>query len=522
MNEFYHEWHPGWNLGNTLDALGSETSWGNPLTTKELIEHIAAQGFKSIRIPITWGHRMGPEPNYIIHKSFMSRVEEIVNWSLDAGLRVMINLHHDTEWIFNMASDPQVLPRFEAAWHQIATHFQDYPHTLIFEAINEPRFSHDWNEDRPNYFAMAQQLNTSFYNIVRGMEGNNKTRPLVLTTLTSSPAQSRINELAKTIEQLNDDQIIATVHYYGDWPFSVNIAGNYRFNNQNENHIVNSLDAVYNAFVTKGIPVIIGEYGLLGFDTSYNTIQRGEILKYFEFLSHHARERHIPLMLWDNGQHLDRNQLTWNDPSLYRMVIADSRSSTSELDTIYIKASEQLTAKSITLNFNNNSLVDIYHGESELVPGEDYRLQNDILTLQASFLRRILKDEYGVNAVLTLEFTDGNPWQINIVYYDTPVLKASQGMLNYYLPVEFNGTHLATMEAIYPKGGNAGPQNWTSFKQSHEDFYPRYEQNLIILTTRFMNELRDGEVLLRFHFWSGEILEYMIDKSGSSWAGRPL
>lgn len=45
--------HPGWNLGNTFDALGSETSWGNPVTTKELIHEIAKQGFKSIRIPIT-------------------------------------------------------------------------------------------------------------------------------------------------------------------------------------------------------------------------------------------------------------------------------------------------------------------------------------------------------------------------------------------------------------------------------------------------------------------------------------
>ena len=41
----------GWCLGNTLDATGggnslySETSWGNPKTTKAMIDAVKAQGF---------------------------------------------------------------------------------------------------------------------------------------------------------------------------------------------------------------------------------------------------------------------------------------------------------------------------------------------------------------------------------------------------------------------------------------------------------------------------------------------
>lgn len=45
----------GWNLGNTLEACGSwitgssvenyETAWGNPVTTKEMIDGIAGAGF---------------------------------------------------------------------------------------------------------------------------------------------------------------------------------------------------------------------------------------------------------------------------------------------------------------------------------------------------------------------------------------------------------------------------------------------------------------------------------------------
>lgn len=35
---------PGWNVGNTLDAIPDETSWGNPPITKALFEAARAQG----------------------------------------------------------------------------------------------------------------------------------------------------------------------------------------------------------------------------------------------------------------------------------------------------------------------------------------------------------------------------------------------------------------------------------------------------------------------------------------------
>jgi endoglucanase len=53
-----------WNLGNTLDAthwnelqnagLETETGWGQPKTTQEMIQGLKALGVKTIRIPISW------------------------------------------------------------------------------------------------------------------------------------------------------------------------------------------------------------------------------------------------------------------------------------------------------------------------------------------------------------------------------------------------------------------------------------------------------------------------------------
>lgn len=49
--ELVAEMTAGWNLGNTLEATGdaglsSETSWGNPMVTKEQIDAVCEKGLK--------------------------------------------------------------------------------------------------------------------------------------------------------------------------------------------------------------------------------------------------------------------------------------------------------------------------------------------------------------------------------------------------------------------------------------------------------------------------------------------
>lgn len=510
--------HVGWNLGNTFDASGDETSWGNPVTTKELIQEIARQGFKSIRIPITWRHRMGDAPDYKIDEGFMKRIHEVVDWALEAGLYVIINMHHDSSWVFNMKTDyDEVLKRFKAAWEQISFSFKDYPpDRLMFESINEPRFSDDWNEDAPEYFEMLRVLNTTFYEIVRGSGGNNRTRFLLLPTLTCSASRRRIEDLYKTITDLNDKNVIATIHYYGYWPFSVNIAGVTTFNEDTKNDIINTFDRLYDTFIANGIPVIIGEFGLLGFDKSVDTIQQGEKIKFFEFVTYYAREKKLPLMWWDNGQHFDRVKFNWRDPQLYEVIIksVDARSSTAETDSIYLKKGLPVEDVRIKLNLNGNELVDIRNGEYTLIEEKDYNISDNTLTIKSNFLRGVVTDKFGVNAVLSCRFSAGAEWKINVIHYDTPILKDMEESIdNFFIPVAFNGAQLKAMEAVYKKSGkNTPPNDWTPFKEYNLIFKPSAYK--ISLSPDFLRGLEDGEILLKFHFWSGEIIEYTLVKEG--------
>jgi aryl-phospho-beta-D-glucosidase BglC (GH1 family) len=150
----------------------------------------------------------------------MRRIHEVVDWALEAGLYVVINMHHDSSWVFNMKTDYDgALNRFKAAWEQISASFRDYPpDRLMFESINEPRFSDDWNEDAPEYFEMLCVLNTTFYEIVRGSGGNNATRLLLLPTLTCSASQKQVEELYNTITELNDKNVMAI-------PFIITVIG---------------------------------------------------------------------------------------------------------------------------------------------------------------------------------------------------------------------------------------------------------------------------------------------------------
>jgi len=91
---------------------------------------------------------------------------------------------------------------------------------------------------------------------------------------------------------------------------------------------------------------------------------------------------------------------------------------------------------------------------------------------------------------------------------------------SFAIPSQFRGDVLATMEAKYADGSNAGSANWTSFQQFNAAYAPDYTNNDITLTTAFLNAVNDSApVTLTFHFWSGAVVTYQVTRSGSSVTG---
>ncbi|GAB3851997.1 hypothetical protein GCM10029963_40770 [Micromonospora andamanensis] len=517
---------PGWNLGNTLDAIPDETAWGNPLTTREMLRHIRSQGYKSIRLPITWSNHHGPAPDYTIDPTWLNRVREIVDWSLAEDLYVMINLHHDSwQWINTYPTDRAgVMNRYKALWNQLATTFRSHSSRLVFESINEPQFagtSGDAESDQ-----VLHELNLEFVRLVRRSGGGNATRLLVLPTLHTSGEQARMDALMTTFDELDDPHLVATIHFYGWWPFSVNIAGGTRYDSNVEQDIIGTFDRAYNTFVSRDIPVIIGEWALLSYDyTRPGIIQRGELLKFFEAVGHHARTRKLTTMLWDAGSFLHRPELRWRDQGIYEMMKASltTRSATASSDQIYVPRTGGITSRSLTLNLNGTSFRSLWHGSTQLTSGADYTISGSTLTLtQAAVTRLVGNRATGVNATIEARFSQGVPWRISVISYDPPTQATATGATSgFTIPTQFRGDQLATMEAKYADGSPAGPANWTSYKEFWSSFRPDYGANTILLTPEFFAEVNDGPVTLTFHFWSGTQITYRLTKSGSSVTGSP-
>lgn len=526
---------PGWGMGNTYDAIGAdETAWGNPPVTRALLKKVRSEGFKSIRIPVTWEGRQGGAPDYTIDPAWLAKVRQTVDWALAENLYVMINLHHDSwMWINQYSTNHDaVLARYTAIWTQLAAVFQNASNRLVFESINEPTFSGTSGDDQ-NY-QLLNELNAEFHRIVRGSGGGNATRLLVLPTLYTNADQPRLDALAAGITALGDPMVAATIHFYGFWPFSVNIAGFTRFDAVSQQDLAGTFDRVYNTFVAHGVPVIMGEYALFGIDPNFpGIIERGEIRKFFEYLGYHARLRKVTTVVWDAGQFLNRRTLEWRDPELFGQIKSSwtTRSGTVSSDLVFNSRSSEITSKTLTLNENGTNFQGLRYGNRNLVKGRDYTVSGDQLTLTAEALTRLVGDrQYGVNATLQARFSRGVSWRIDVITYDTRLLSDATGTTDscdadpwghcFAIPTNFRGDVLSTMEARYDDGSNAGPASWTAFQQYGNAFWADTPNGAINLTPGFFNTINDGaRVTLTFHFWSGATATYAITRTGSSVTG---
>jgi endoglucanase len=126
----------------------------------------------------------------------------------------------------------------------------------------------------------------------------------------------------------------------------------------------------------------------------------------------------------------------------------------------------------------------------------------------------------GESVTLNCTFSAGADWKLHVIRYDHPVVRSVEGSRKILvIPANYNGDKLATMEAVYKGGDNAGPASWTPFKEYAYSFEPDYQMNVLLLTKKFFDEVNDGEVLLKLHFRSGAVLDYKLSVSESKVIG---
>ena len=268
--------YPAWNLGNTMEATGGETSWQNTKTTQEIINYVKSLGFRSVRIPCSWYIHCDKSNNYKISETWMARVKEIVTYCINAGLFVELNDHWDGGWLeelgfssssteFTDISDDEdyingKIDILKNLWTQIATEMKDFDYHLIFAGLNEPFQNYNLFNGRAQALTpILWRYNQAFVEAVRATGGNNAERVLAV----QGPATNidyTVNYFSMPTDEVQN-KLMVEVHYYDPYNFCLNEGTGYTAVWNSENSLKNTFAKMKAKFSDNNIPVIIGEYG---------------------------------------------------------------------------------------------------------------------------------------------------------------------------------------------------------------------------------------------------------------------
>lgn len=292
----------GWNLGNSLDALGnglaSETAWGNPKTTKEMIDDICEAGFKTIRIPVSWGKHCDKNGN--VDKDWMNRVKEVVDYAYGNGVYVILNSHHDNSYydIGGCVKSEDTLnksvKKMTTLWTQIANTFKDYDEHLIFETLNEPRTegsAKEWSGGTAEEREVVYTLNEKIVSAIRKTGGNNAYRHIMVPTYAATSSTN----ILKQMKLPDDDRIIVSVHAYSPYFFAMDANGSGTFTDNDKKELDKFFKELNSIFVSNGTPVVIGEFG------ATNKKNPDDRIAWAEYYVKGAGKYNIPCVWWDNN-----------------------------------------------------------------------------------------------------------------------------------------------------------------------------------------------------------------------------
>ena len=300
----------GWNLGNHFDT--SDVTWGywdGATPTAATFQTVAAAGGKTVRIPVTWTCHM--DATNTIDAAYLDEVAGVVDLALAAGLNVILNTHHDSfETDLGNAANNDSIARVDSVliatlWTQVATKFAAYGENLIFETFNEVHAGDNWGSGSEAENALLNQWNLYAVKAIRSVAGN-ENRWIGISHYAANIDQT----IANLVLPEGDSHIMVGVHCYDPYNFCLapsasdvnswghNADPNHSVAGANEEYVIEQLYKLRKAYISKGIPCYLGEYGCVW----QTTEQANAFRKYYlEFFCRAAWLAGIPMFVWDNN-----------------------------------------------------------------------------------------------------------------------------------------------------------------------------------------------------------------------------
>ena len=333
----------GFNLGNTFDAtdetgyvkndLDIESYWCGIKTTKEMIDTVKAAGFKTLRLPVSWHNHI--DANGKINEAWLSRVNEVLDYAIDNDMYVILNIHHDNDvkYMFPDSAHLDSSTNYVTTiWTQLADRFKKYDEHLIFECLNEPRLvgdTYEWwlnpaDDKCKDAVQTLNKLNQSIVDTIRKSGGNNAERYIMVPGYCAS-IDGCTNSDFKLPTDSAKNKLIVSVHAYTPYSFALQAQGEsgavdtFDIGTAGSKEIDDLMDTIYIKFISKNIPVVIGEFGAR---KKGDNVQ--DRIDYATYYIAAARARGITCCWWDNNAFssgeafgiLDRGSCTWKFPEI--------------------------------------------------------------------------------------------------------------------------------------------------------------------------------------------------------------
>ncbi|HEV8283143.1 MAG TPA: glycoside hydrolase family 5 protein [Chitinophagaceae bacterium] len=327
----------GINIGNTLEAIGGETAWGNPQVTQALIDKYKQSGFTSVRIPCSWDQYANQSTGKISDQ-WMARVKQVVQYCVNDGMYVVLNIHWDGGWLENnitTRAQSSVNAKQKAYWEQIATAMRDFDEHVMFASANEP------NASDATAMSVLLSYHQTFINAVRSTGGHNTYRTLVIQGPSTNIDYT--NNLMNTLPtDPTANRMMVEIHYYEPFQFTALSAdaswGNmFYYWGQNyhstiepsrnatwgeEDFVVAEFPKMKAKFVDKGIPVIVGEYGAYRRTTPLDMDKhQASVDHWITFVTQQEIANGLKPFWWDTGGMISRSNYTVLDQRTLNAIL---------------------------------------------------------------------------------------------------------------------------------------------------------------------------------------------------------
>ncbi len=175
--------------------------------TKWDIQNIRSFGMDHIRIPFDQCVIEEHDRPYSYREDMLKLLDRVIDWSLEEGLEVVLNLHHafgcycDFAEASSLLDDEALKVRLIRLWEMLEDRYHDKD--IVFEILNEVTTT-----DAEAWNALAKRA-------VAALRAKNPTRRIIIGS-----AQWNSVDRLKDLDLFDDEYIGYTYHFYGPFAFT--------------------------------------------------------------------------------------------------------------------------------------------------------------------------------------------------------------------------------------------------------------------------------------------------------------